>query len=117
LEKKNENINKLNNSYKISYEKNIDETNRLKNELSKLELVEEECLENLKKTQEYIKKNNQVNYKFNGYKIIKINNTYFYKINKNTRIANSAKKRNQNIIIPFKTVNLKDKTSSVPKLI
>lgn len=117
LEKKNENINKLNNSYKMSYEKNIDETKRLKSELSKLELVEEECLENLKKTQEYVNKNNQENFKLNGHKIIKINNTYFYKINKSKRIANSAKKRNQNIILPFKTVNIKDKTSSTPKLI
>ena len=117
LEKKYENINKLNNSYIISYEKNIDETKRLKNELSKLELVEEQCLENLKKTQEYIKKSNPENIKLNGYKIIKINNTYFYKINKNKRIANSAKKRNQNIILPFKAANIKDKTSSAPKLI
>ena len=117
LEKKYENINKLNNSYKKSYEKNIDETERLKNELSKLELVEEQCLENLKKTQEFIKKNNPEAFKLNGYKIIKINDTYFYKIKKNKRIANSVKKRNQIIILPFKTVNIKDKTSSAPKLI
>ena len=116
MEKKYENINKLNNSYKKSYEKNIDETKRLKNELSKLELVEEQCLENLKKTQEFIKKNNPETFKLNRYKIIKINDTYFYKINKNKRIANSAKKRNQIIILPFKTANIKDKTSSAPKL-
>jgi hypothetical protein len=117
LEKKYENINKLNNSYKISYEKNIDEAKRLKNELSKLEIVEEQCLENLKKTQEFIKKNNPETFKLNRYKIIKINDTYFYKIKKNKRIANSAKKRNQIIILPFKTANIKDKTSSAPKII
>ena len=117
LEKMNGNINKLNNSYKISYEKNIDETKRLKSELSTLELVEEQCLENLRKTQEYIKNNNQENFKINPHKIIKINNTYFYKVNKNKRIAASAKKRNQNIILPLKKANIKEKTSSAPKLI
>ena len=33
-----------------------------------------------------------------------------------TEIANSAKKRNQNIILPFKAANIKDKTSSATKL-
>ena len=80
IKKRNENKNRLNTSYKIEYKNNVDETQKLKNELTKLELMEEQCLENLKKTKDSIKKNNKNN------SILK-------------RISNSVKKRSLEIII------------------
>ena len=80
IKKKNDHKNRLNTSYKIEFKNNVDETQKLKNELTKLELMEEKCLENLKKTMECIKKNNKNN------SILK-------------RISNSVKKRSLEIII------------------
>ena len=80
IKKRNENKDRLNTSYKIEYKNNVDETQKLKNELTKLELMEEKCLENLKKTKDCIKKNNKNN------SILK-------------RTSNSVKKRSLEIII------------------
>ena len=105
IRKKNEKLNKLNNSYKKSYQNNKDETIKLKKELSKLELMEEKCLENLKKTKDYIKKNNE-NYKYNYYQKINLSNDNY---KSRRRIANSVERRNNN------NINNQNKTHSVPK--
>ena len=112
IRKKNENLNRLNNSYIKSYQNNKDETIKLKKELSKLELMEEKCLENLKKTKDYIKKNNE-NYKYNFYQKINLNSDNY---KRRRKIANSVERRNNNNI-NNQNRNIKVKTHSVPKKI
>ena len=112
-EKKNEDINRINSSYRKTYQNNINETKKLKEELKNLELMEEECIQKLKKTQDYIKKNNDENIIFNNYQKIKFRNDISNKIR---RKANSATRRNQNNNINNLSRNKKDKTSSLPKL-
>lgn len=112
IRKKNENLNRLNNSYIKSYQNNKDETIKLKKELSKLELLEEKCLENLKKTKDYIKKNNE-NYKYNFYQKINLNSDNY---KRRRKIANSVERRNNNNI-NNQNRNIKVKTHSVPKKI
>ncbi len=112
IRKKNENLNRLNNSYIKSYQNNKDETIKLKKELSKLELMEEKCLENLKKTKDYIKKNNE-NYKYNFYQKINLNSDNY---KRRRKIANSVERRNNNNI-NNQNRNIKVKTLSVPKKI
>ena len=111
--KKNEDINRINSSYRKTYQNNINETKKLKEELKNLELMEEECIQKLKKTQDYIKKNNDENIRFNNYQKIKFSNDIDNKIR---RKANSATRRNQNNNINNLSRNKKDKTSSLPKL-
>ena len=111
--KKNEDINRINNSYRKTYQNNINETKKLKDELKNLELMEEECIQKLKKTQEYIKKNNDENIRFNNYQKIKFSYDIDNKIRRN---ANSAQRRNQNISINNLSRNKKDKASSALKL-
>ena len=57
LRKKNEGLNRINNLYKTSYQNNINETKKLKEELLNLELVEQQFILNLKKTQDYLQCN------------------------------------------------------------
>ena len=56
--KKTSYLNKLNNSYRITYQNNLHYTKKLKNELSKLEQMEDECLQKMKYTKEFLEKNN-----------------------------------------------------------
>ena len=74
----------MNKTYKKSYEENVNQTQKLKDELSKLESMEDHYIQNIQKTQEYIRKNNDDNdIKFNKYKKIKFdnnsNNNFNYK--------------------------------------
>ena len=55
--KKTSYLNKLNNSYRITYQNNLHYTKKLKNELSKLEQMEDECLQKMKYTKEFLEKN------------------------------------------------------------
>ena len=84
MQKKYDNKNKMNKTYKKSYEENVNQTQKLKDELSKLESMEDHYIQNIQKTQEYIRKNNDDNdIKFNKYKKIKFdnnsNNNFNYK--------------------------------------
>ena len=58
IKKKTSYLNKLNNSYRITYQNNLHYTKKLKNELSKLEQMEDECLQKMKYTKEFLEKNN-----------------------------------------------------------
>ena len=112
LRKKNENINKLNNSYKISYQNNLNETKKLKDEIFKLELMEEKCMEDLKKTQEYIKMINDENNSIYSYRKMKsLCEKDFYKNNKRNEI--SMKGRNLDLNV---NNDIKDKTASAQKI-
>ena len=99
IQKKYDNKNKMNKSYQLSYEETINQTQRLKDELSKLESMEDYYIENIKKTQEYIKNNNDDNnIKFSNYKKIKFNNknNKYYQGNVRSRsTATSTKRRNK----------------------
>ena len=109
-QKKNEDISRINNSYRKTYHNNINETKKLKDELKNLELMEEECIQKL---QDYIKKNNDENIRFNNYQKIKFGNDVDNKIR---RKANSDKRRKQNISANNLSRNKKDNTRSLPKL-
>ena len=61
IRKKNENKNRLNTSYKLELRNNVDETKRLKNEISRLELMEIKYIEHLNKTRDSIENNNKNN--------------------------------------------------------
>ena len=112
LRKRNENINKLNNSYRISYQNNLNETKKLKDKILKLELIEGECLENLKKTQEYIKMTNDENNIANNYRIV--NSLYEKDFDKNNkRNAISMKRRNLDLNV---NNDIKDKNASSQKI-
>lgn len=74
IRKKNENKNRLNTSYKLELRNNVDETKRLKNEISRLELMEIKYIEHLNKTRDSIENNNKNN-------------------SSQKRLANSAKRR------------------------
>ena len=110
--KKSEDINKINKSYRITYKNNINETQKLKSELKNLELMEEECLEKLKKTQDYIKKNNDEYTRVNNYERTKYNITFN---NNKKRRANSAKRRNYNININYQKRDINGKEFSLSK--
>ena len=110
--KNNEDITRINNSYRITYQKNINEAQKLKNELKNLELMEEECIEKLKKTQDYIKKNNGENIRFNNYERNKYNITFD---NNTKRKANSVKRRNYNNDINYQKRDVKGKGFSLSK--
>ena len=103
IQKKYDNKNKMSKTYKKSYEENMNETQKLKDELSKLESMEDHYLQNIQKTQEYIKQNNDENdIKFSKYKKIKFdnnsNNNYNYKgkVRRASSTATSEKRRNKN---------------------
>ena len=94
---------RMNETYK-NYEDNINETQKLKDELNKLESMEDKYMENIKKTQEFIRRNN-VNEKVRLKNCRKIkynsdsNNNYniYYKHKIRSRsTANSARRRNKN---------------------
>ena len=58
--------------------------------------MEEQCIENLKKTQDYMKKNNDGNIRFNNFQKMQFNDSNNNYNRKKT--AHSAKKRNNNLI-------------------
>ena len=90
-------LNRLNNSYRLTYHNNLHQTKRLKNELSKLEQMEEECLQKMKYTKEFIENNNIEHIPIKSCEKLKIfiNSDKAEKINFNTtkRKANSMAKR------------------------
>ena len=97
--------NRINKSYQMTYEDNINQTQKLKDELSKLENMEDQYIENIKKTQEFIRKtNDKDNIRINNFRKIKFNslsnNNYsiYYKQKVRPKsIATSSKRRNKNI--------------------
>ena len=114
--KKTNYLNKLNNSYRMTYQNNLNETKKLKSELVKLEQMEEEYLQNVKYTQEFLQKNNV------GYTPIKSSEKFKSYINRDKtenkfnipkRKSNSMDKRN---IINDKNRNKNYKISSVSKI-
>ena len=117
--KKKDYINKVNNSYRITYHNNINETEKLKKELIKLEKLEEEYLVKMKYTQDTIKKNKNLEQnKYKKYEKMKSDDNIIKKnleIKTNKRKTNSVIKRfNDNDIINL-CKNKRDKTCSVPK--
>ena len=117
--KKKDYINKVNNSYRITYHNNINETEKLKKELIKLEKLEEEYLEKMKYTQDTIRKNKNLEQnKYKKYEKMKSDDNIIKKnseIKTNKRKTNSVIKRfNDNDIINL-CKNKRDKTCSVPK--
>ena len=114
--KKTNYLNKLNNSYRMTYQNNLNETKKLKSELVKLEQMEEEYLQNVKYTQEFLQKNNV------GYTPIKSSEKFKSYINRDKtenkcnilkRKSNSMDKRN---ILNDKNRNKNYKISSVSKI-
>ena len=95
-QKKKNYMNKVNNSYRITYQNNLNETKKLKKELMKLEEIENQYLQSIKYTQDNTK-NNKNNIKFrihqkmkSDYSLDEIDNI---KIKENERKANSVLKR------------------------
>ena len=97
--------NRINKSYQMTYEHNINQTQKLKDELSRLENMEDQYIENIKKTQEFIRKtNDKDNIRINNFRKIKFNslsnNNYsiYYKQKVRPKsTATSVKRRNKNI--------------------
>lgn len=119
IKKKNDKINKMSDTYKMSYKNNINETERLKNELMMLEKMEDQCIENLKKTQDYIKNNNDndENMRLNNYQKINFNEfdyNNYYNFNNSKKKAISVKRRNNHNLTNQNMEN-HDKSSSMPK--
>ena len=117
--KKKDYINKVNNSYRITYHNNINETEKLKKELIKLEKLEEEYLVKMKYTQDTIKKNKNLEQnKYKKYEKMKSDDNIIKKnleTKTNQRKTNFVIKRfNDNDIINL-SKNKRDKTCSVPK--
>ena len=79
--------NKMYKTYQMTYEKNINKTQVLKDELSKLEEMEEQYIQKIKKTQELIIKNNDVdNMRYNNYNKMK-----YKSIDNNHKVFNKKK--------------------------
>ena len=119
FDKKKNYINKVNNSYRITYHNNINETEKLKKELIKLEKLEEEYLEKMKYTQDTIRKNKNLEQnKYKKYEKMKSDDNIIKKnsaTKTNQRKTNFVIKRfNDNDIINL-CKNKRDKTCSVPK--
>ena len=119
-QKKKNYINKVNNSYRITYQNNLNETKKLKNELIKLEELENQCLQNVKYTQDTLKNYNKNNIKYRMHQKIKsdysLDDIDNMKIKENKRKANSVMKRykinNKNNI----SRNKRNKNKSCPKI-
>ena len=113
--KKNENKNRMNQSYQKTYQDNVNQTEKLKDELSKLESLEVQYIENIKKTQEFIKNNNEdEKIRFDNYEKIKfynnIDNNYkrYYKPKIRSRsTVKSTKRRNKKNIGPTQQYSVK----------
>ena len=105
IQKRHMDKNRINKSYQKTYEDNINQTQKLKDELSKLENMEDQYIENIKKTQEFIRKtNDKDNIRINNFRKIKFNslsnNNYsiYYKQKVRPKsTATSVKRRNKNI--------------------
>lgn len=119
-QKKKNYINKVNNSYRITYQNNLNETKKLKNELIKLEEIENQYLQNMKYTQDTLKNYNKNNIKYRMHQKIKsdysLDDIDNMKIKENKRKANSVMKRykinNKNNI----SRNKRNKNKSCPKI-
>ena len=119
-QKKKNYINKVNNSYRITYQNNLNETKKLKNELIKLEELENQYLQNMKYTQDTLKNYNKNNIKYRMHQKIKsdysLDDIDNMKIKENKRKANSVMKRykinNKNNI----SRNKRNKNKSCPKI-
>ena len=123
INKKKNYIDKINNSYRQSYQTNINETKKLKNELIRLEKIEEKYLDNMKHTQNDLRKNKfyrsgNVDRKHEKIKSFDcLDKNKIIKIKMNRRNANSIKKRYE--IINNKNSmsrNKDDKTNILPRI-
>ena len=123
INKKKNYIDKINNSYRQSYQTNINETKKLKNELMRLEKIEEKYLDNMKHTQNDLRKNKfdrsgNVDTKYEKIKSFDcLDKNKIIKIKMNRRNANSIKKRYE--IINNKNSmsrNKDDKTNILPRI-
>lgn len=119
-QKKKNYINKVNNSYRITYQNNLNETKKLKNELMKLEEIENQYLQNMKYTKDTLKNynKNNINYRIHqkiksDYSLDEIDNM---KIKENKRKANSVMKRYKIIDKNNISRNKRDKNKSCPKI-
>ena len=108
MNKKQNYIDKINNSYRQTYQTNLNETRKLKNELIRLEKIEEKYIDNMKLTKNNFRKNkferdSDVNRKYEKIKSFDcLDKKGNIKIKINTRKANSVMKKykinNQNNI-------------------
>ena len=109
---------KINNSYRLTYRNNLNETKKLKNELMELEKMEEQYLEKMKHTKNVLNKNKFVIFK--KYEKMKS----FDNINKSQNLLNKTSKRNANSIMKRIKKNNEDnisrnkmsKMNSLPKI-
>ena len=118
--KKTSYLNKLNNSYRITYQNNLHYTKKLKNELSKLEQMEDECLQKMKYTKEFLEKNNIEYTPIKSFEKLKLlanrdkieNNNINISRRKAISMAKRYTKNNKN----NKRKDKKDINGSVPKI-
>ena len=109
---------KINNSYRLTYRNNLNETKKLKNELMELEKMEEQYLEKMKHTKNELNKNKFVMFK--KYEKMKS----FDNINKSQNLLNKTSKRNANSVMKRIKKNNEDnisrnkmsKMNSLPKI-
>ena len=109
---------KINNSYRLTYRNNLNETKKLKNELMELEKMEEQYLEKMKHTKNVLNKNKFVIFK--KYEKMKS----FDNINKSQNLLNKTSKRNANSVMKRIKKNNEDnisrnkmsKMNSLPKI-
>lgn len=108
----------INNSYRLTYRNNLNETKKLKNELMELEKMEEQYLEKMKHTKNVLNKNKFVIFK--KYEKMKS----FDNINKSQNLLNKTSKRNANSVMKRIKKNNEDnisrnkmsKMNSLPKI-
>ena len=103
LNKKQNYIDKINNSYRQTYQTNLNETQKLKNELTRLEKIEEQYLDNMKITKNNFRKNqfersSNVNRKYEKIKS-------FDCLDKNGNIKIKMNKRNANLVMKKYKIN------------
>ena len=122
LNKKQYYIDKINNSYRQTYQTNLNETQKLKNELTRLEKIEEQYIDNMKITKNNFRKNqfersSNVNRKYEKIKSFDcLDKNGNIKIKMNKRNANSVMKKykinNQNNI----SRNKEDKINNLSRM-
>ena len=103
LYKKQNYIDKINNSYRQTYQTNLNETQKLKNELTRLEKIEEQYIDNMKITKNNFRKNkfersSNVNRKYEKIKS-------FDCLDKNGNIKIKMNKRNANSVMKKYKIN------------
>ena len=119
LNKMKNSIEKTNNSYRLTYRNNINETKKLKNKLMKLEKMEEEYIEKMKYTQINFKKNKIAPKQFNKHQKIKSFDNLNKEENQSMRVT--LIKRNVNSLVKRYKINIendisRNKINSLPKI-